>query len=300
MVEAGSDNDVGRGEGRVRVARGVGERPAHVVGPVVVELRRVGRERRVEVGHHGQRLVLDLDQLERVLGDVAAHRDHGRDGLTHPADAVGRKRMGPGDALLGNGEPDHRLLARDRREVPAGDDVEDPGQLTGLADVDTPDACMRHGAAQHGGFDHLGHRHVVDVLPAAREQARILGASDTAPGVLRPHGFNDGHRTYSSSLLNSPCTAKTHDGRETLGCRCEGRWPCRQDSALQRSKDLLRGDRNVVHRPADRVAHRVGDDRGGQQYRALPHSLGAVRAVGVGVPRGKNSTRGTSPASGSR
>jgi hypothetical protein len=40
------------------------------------------------VHHRGQRLVLDLDELQRVLGQVTAVRHHDRDALAHVADLV--------------------------------------------------------------------------------------------------------------------------------------------------------------------------------------------------------------------
>ena len=84
--------------------RGVRERPVDVarleldvrevvVAQLVVQDRRAGRERRLRVEHGRQPLVLDVDQLGRVLGDGARARHDGRDGLADEAHAVEREHV---------------------------------------------------------------------------------------------------------------------------------------------------------------------------------------------------------------
>ena len=58
-------------ERRVDVAPGEDALEHHVGAVLVEHARAIGRERRVCVGDRGQRIVLDVDELERVLGDVA-------------------------------------------------------------------------------------------------------------------------------------------------------------------------------------------------------------------------------------
>ena len=54
--------------------------------------RRVRRDRLAAVGNRRQRVIVDLDQCRRVLGDVAALGDHDGDGFTHVGDfAVGER-----------------------------------------------------------------------------------------------------------------------------------------------------------------------------------------------------------------
>ena len=52
-----------------------------------VRLQRIGRAQR-----DGQRLVLDLDQLQRVLGEIAVGRDHDRHRLADIAHLADRDR----------------------------------------------------------------------------------------------------------------------------------------------------------------------------------------------------------------
>ena len=57
--------------------------------------RRFGRERRDRIDHGGQRAVVDLDQVERVFGEIAVRRDDDRDRLADIAHAVDRDGRAP-------------------------------------------------------------------------------------------------------------------------------------------------------------------------------------------------------------
>ena len=81
-VEGALDHEIGLGEARRDVADreldplgdvgGLVRRRLDACGEqVLVQQRRVVRHRLDDVDHVRQRLVLDLDQLERLLGDVA-------------------------------------------------------------------------------------------------------------------------------------------------------------------------------------------------------------------------------------
>ena len=53
----------------------------------------LGLDRGLGVEHRLERFVLDLDQLERVLGDVAVARDDDRERLAHVAGDLARRRV---------------------------------------------------------------------------------------------------------------------------------------------------------------------------------------------------------------
>ena len=55
-----------------------------------------------------------------------------------------------------------------------------PGCFSAADDVDRADAAVRDGAAQDYGVQRVGARHVVDVLPAAAQEAQVLQALDRA------------------------------------------------------------------------------------------------------------------------
>ncbi len=108
VAEALAHHEVGPGEGGVGVA--VREAPLgrDVGAERVVDRRQLAGQRGRRAGDDRQRLVLDDDPLERVLGDVAVAREHHADGLADVADVVdGRgvvrdavaegRREGPGE-----------------------------------------------------------------------------------------------------------------------------------------------------------------------------------------------------------
>ena len=116
---------------------------------------------------------LDLDELGRVLGDVARYGDD--EGHRLPDEA---------DVTLGE-DPVHRRTARrpdevdpvlvDRRvHVAPGEDCHDALHGVGRLDVDGDERAACHVAAGEGDVEHAGHDHVVDVRASARDEASIL------------------------------------------------------------------------------------------------------------------------------
>ena len=180
LLDDGVANDyVGLGEGRVGVATDGYPVESLVVGGVLVKLRRAFRHRRHGVDHGGQRLVADVDQLQRVLSLVAGLRHHHGNGVALVAHHV-----------LGDGRVGHGLHVGFRRNPGAGDgrqralgvragvDRDDAGRGRGGGCVDASDASVSMGAAQDGGVHHAGQDYVVGVGRAAGYEARVLTAAD--------------------------------------------------------------------------------------------------------------------------
>ena len=137
-------------------------------GLVVADQRRVGVERLARVDDRRQRLVLDVDQLERVVRRVLVGRDHERDLLALEADLVAREH---GLRVVGD-----RRHPREpeRLEVLRGDDGGDVRVRERLRGVDRDDARVRVRAAQHRPVDHPGQPDVVEVGALAADEARVL------------------------------------------------------------------------------------------------------------------------------
>jgi hypothetical protein len=136
--------------------------------------------RRAAVGDGRQRLDLDLDQAERVLGDGRGLGQHDRDGLAHVA------HLGLGDHRLSE-----RLEIRQRVQ-PHGDARHAVADILGRdhavyarqrargRDGDRADAAMGDGAAQDRRMQHVLAREIVDVLSAPAQKAQILEPFDRA------------------------------------------------------------------------------------------------------------------------
>ena len=169
---------------------------------VVPDHRRVRLERLLRRRHRVERLVVDHDQLEGVLGRVGVLRHHGGDLLALEAHLVrgehglrvAGERGHPGEPVLGHQlARDHGHDARQRRRR-GGVDGGDPG--------------VREGGAQQLEVEHAGQRHVVDVVAAAADEARVLLALD---GVADPADLGRGLHRYSSPRRAAAacCTALT-------------------------------------------------------------------------------------------
>ena len=178
------------------------ERPVEgqVVVQALVDERRAGRERGLGIGRHGQRVVLNVDELERVTRGLERRRDDRCHRLADEARlALGQDRRLRRMLLLRDGG-----RTGDRAQVLgvlAGDDVDHAGMVQGSLLVDRDDARMGEGAAQD--------RHVVqidepDVVDVGREPA------DHAPVLLAAYRLADqllgAHDRTSSAAYRTAST----------------------------------------------------------------------------------------------
>ncbi len=173
------DDGVGLGERLVgrRLVAGLPGRAREVValaGLVVADQRRVGVERLARVDDRGQRLVLDVDQRERVVGRVLVGRDHERDLLALEADLVAGEH-----GLRVVGDRRHPREA-ERLEVLGGDDGGDVRVRERRRGVDRDDLRVRVRAAQDRAVDHPRQLDVVEVGALAADEARVLLALQPA------------------------------------------------------------------------------------------------------------------------
>jgi hypothetical protein len=134
---------------------------------VVADQRGVGIQRLADVDDGGQRLVLDVDQLERVTRGVAVLGDDERDLLALEADLVGgehRLRRRRGSAS--------RPAPSPRASPPSP-----PGEPSGGP---RPAKCRRtrcaraREAPEDGQMQHAGQLEIIDVPALAAHEARIL------------------------------------------------------------------------------------------------------------------------------
>jgi hypothetical protein len=150
----------------------------------LVQDRRAVFERALGIHHGGQRLVVDLHQLGRVLGEVAIARDDDRDRFAHEPRLVG----GGAVVMDGPGHADRERL-RALRDIGARHDAHDAGRLERRRDVVPADASVRVRRAHDRDVVRVADGQIVDVRAAARQQSRVLdagdGLADPAVGRLR-------------------------------------------------------------------------------------------------------------------
>ncbi len=133
-----------------------------------------------------ERLVVDVDQLDGVLGDGAARGSHADDrlalvgGLAHGQSEVGYRRS----AGHGTKDADHLGPLDD---ILAGEDLEHTFELEGGCDVDRPDPRVRVRAAADSHLDGVSRVDVVGKAAGAPQQpvvllAQLVGAEDAPAG----------------------------------------------------------------------------------------------------------------------
>ena len=178
------DNAGGSGEGRCGLAKAEAPVADEVRADLLMQDRRPLRHAGNGIDHRLQRLVRDLDRVERILGEIAVlcHRD--RDGLADIAHALdGHRPVLGGDLQAG----DHRR--GQLGEVAPGDDRHHARQRGGSSDLDREDVGMGVRRAQDRGVQRARPgAEIVDKAPATGQQGGVL---DALHGLTRPgNGFS--------------------------------------------------------------------------------------------------------------
>ena len=189
---AARDDDVGRVDRRLDVVRLELPDVALVRPEVRVDERRAVLERLLDVRDGRERLVVDLDELRRVLRERAALRDDDRDAVALDS-APRRSASGKcGGILMSSvtGQAHGSAPFQSSCEVGSAERGDDTFGAAGGIEVHAPDARVRVRAADDDHADRAGQSHVVDEVPAAAEQRRVLlaldrGADESGSGLGR-------------------------------------------------------------------------------------------------------------------
>ena len=189
-AEAALHDHIGGGEAGLHLALLVLQRAGDVAGLAVAQQEIVQDggargHRLLHVDDMGQHLVVDLDQLGRVLGDRArlGHHRH------HPLPGIADQPVGQRIALdLRRIDADIQRIDR-RAQLGTGQHIAHPGQRQRFGACDRLDACrgIRTGDDRH--VQHAGQLDVGGIAAAPGDEARVfLGApfgTDVAKAVRR-------------------------------------------------------------------------------------------------------------------
>ena len=189
----------GAGERAIRVAVLEAALLRNVAARFLEQQRRVRRDRILEEGDALQRLVVDLDQFQRVFGDVAVLGHHHRHRLAHVAHFVDRAdvKFHPRLDHAGN-------RARHPGDLRAGDDADHARELLGAAHVYAEDPGVRVRRAQDRRVAHACHRfEIVDEAPAAGEQRLVFLAQDRLAGPACCRARRLGHRVVDGAPVGA-------------------------------------------------------------------------------------------------
>jgi len=174
------DDDVGTGEdgvgGRLVAGLPVEDVVVLLARQVIADHRGPGIKRLPGVDHRRQRLVVDVDELQRVARGVPVLGDHERDLLPlEPHLVGGQDRL---DVLGQGGHPGQPAVVQRL----AGDHGLDPGVGLGGRGVDRGDPGVRERAAQDRAVQHAGKLDVIGEVAPAAQEAGVLLALDRPVG----------------------------------------------------------------------------------------------------------------------
>ena len=132
-TEAPLDDDLGGDHAILRIARAVHVARQQIRGQRLgMQNRRVVGERAQRVRHMWQRLVVDVDEVQRVLCNCAARRDHAHHRLALVDRLIGRQRV-VGQQRRAGHRPQHRQRPARGPHVGTRQDVTDAGHGAGFA-----------------------------------------------------------------------------------------------------------------------------------------------------------------------
>ncbi len=186
-------------EAAVGIADALREAGGAIFRDIGVHPRSARDQRRLHVGDDGQGLVLDGDQVDGVLGDVAVLRHHERDGLANEAHLVLRQRP------LGTRVGQVRMRDQERprlvqiAEVGRGDHEMHAGDGPGAGGVDGANPGVGVRAPETRRVEDAGRAHVVDKGREAAEKPRILVPHDSRADHPRGHGVPARSRHVSAA-----------------------------------------------------------------------------------------------------
>ena len=178
---------VGAGEGALDVAKAqllvivnvvIGERVLRIG---FVDHRRAGLQRLLDVEDRGQRLIVDADLCDGLIGLAVAVGDDGDDRLALVAHLVDRQRRLVVLAEIDQAEQRVEVA----RHIGAADDPAHSGGTLGLDGVDAPDPRMRVRAAQHLQMQHALQFVIVEIGRGAGDMTQHVLALGTLADLLQ-------------------------------------------------------------------------------------------------------------------
>ncbi len=194
----------------VPLALGVGDQEIGIE-HLAVDHRSPRRQRPIDVGDVRERLVVDLDQVEGVLGHVPGRGGDAHDGLPLVGGLVPRQREMGDRRRTGHRPQDPDGLGAGGH-LRSDQDLPHPREGEGGGDVDPVDPGVRVGASPDGHLHRVGRVDVVREAARSPQQPVVLLARDVGAHDGRPHVFRDvpdggvshGEPLGSSRLSPSP------------------------------------------------------------------------------------------------
>ncbi len=173
LVERSLDHDLGFREAAARLARRKTLVRDQIVRQGVVDQRRAGRQRTVEIGHRVEFVIFDADEFGGIFRKVAIPRNDADHGIADETNLVDRQR----------GKLD-RAQTLDRRRHPQGrrpsgefaprNDGDDALGLARGLDIDGPDPGMRVRRADEMRVERARHHDIVEIAALSGDEAIVL------------------------------------------------------------------------------------------------------------------------------
>ena len=163
----------------------------------LVDQRRAVREGALDPGDRRQLLVFDLDQLGRILGEIAIVRHDAYHWITLEAHLVDRQRGHSGRAQALNRWCEAKVRGP-LGQLAASDYRDHAGRVAGRLDVNRTDAGVRIGRADEAGMERARDLQIVQIVAVAGQEPIIFAPGQRAADRLK---CQMAHRARSRAAL---------------------------------------------------------------------------------------------------
>ena len=209
VEKAAADDVLGASARGGIIAAALPDMRCEITRHIVVDRSGRIRQRLFQIDNGRQRIEIDGDIAERILGEVAALRQNHRQGFADMAHFILGERhlraLVEGNVLDRRRRHEQRAGSPILAEVVGGVDGDDAVARPRGGYVDRTNPGMRDVAAQKSRVEHPGQLDVVDEQRLAVQQSRVFVASDGSAEISRRHAHYLRSRSAASSMASTMC-----------------------------------------------------------------------------------------------
>ena len=235
MVNPLTDDLIGFGKSRIHIAPGNTPGKSHIIVPIFVDNGRAIGKSRISRVDSIERFVIDLNQIQCILGNIRISRCNSDDGFANKTHFSSRKHGMVGHL---NTRKPLRICSRtgnptnDVFDIIASDNRLDAGQILSRIGINTIDARMGIRASQNRDMQQIGQLNVIDIMCKALNQSGVFSALNTgANRFANRHGAPPMWSFFSMRTEpHRQCVDTLYSGTNCLLYRVEYRlhwvWDC--------------------------------------------------------------------------
>jgi hypothetical protein len=143
------------------------------------------------IQRHGEGVVIHLDQVNRILGNVPVFGNHARYPITHMPDFIYHEGPSGWDFAARHDPTTGQLANPTVNQILTGKDSDDAGERSCFGRINAIDFRMGIWTAFDYQIRHIGHLNIGDILPLALNKSGIFAPLHAGANVFRHYAPPD-------------------------------------------------------------------------------------------------------------